>query len=1032
MKTNNRFETMKSRTLFNIRPTENRVRLTHAFAHAGGQRPFRAIAHCRCVWALLTLLSLFGVPQCFPQTDAFLFRFPELPSFLRPTEVAVAPDGFVWVVDSVHHQIVKLDPNDPSSEMRIGSFGSGQGEFNFPYGVAVDAAGSIYVTDQRNHRVQKFASDGTFLLEWGSLGSGDGQFGGNAFNGHSGIAVDASGNVYVADGFNNHRVQKFTSTGGFLTKWGSLGGPGQFNSPVGVAVDASGDVYVADRSNHRIQKFTSTGVFLMQSGTLGNGPGQFNSPSGVAVDPSGDAYVADTTNNRIQKFDSSGGFLTEWGFRGRADGNFGGLRSVAVDASGNVLVSDFGNDRVQKFTGSGVFLGKWGAAGGGNGQFMRPTDIAVDVAGNILVADSIEIFLPDGTNDRIQMFDSAGGFLAKWGGPGTGPGEFGVDPAFFVSDAGLIRQGGPFGIAVDVSGDVYVTDEFNHRIQKFSNSGLFLTQWGSFGTGDGQFNRPQGIDVDASGNVFITDRGNNRVQKFSSTGVFMTKWGSLGTGVGQFNAPVGIAVDASGNVYVSDCLNHRIQKFTDTGIFLTQWGSVGAGVGQFSFPRGIAVDAAGHVYVADQSNHRIEKFTSTGAFLCQWGSPDGHAGGQPGQLSFPNGVDVDASGNVYVADTANSRIQVFGNTAAGDDVLVQPVDPETGLTPVTVTFDTVSQPGSTTLTTSQTGPSPPSGFRLGSPPTYYDISTTAQFSDSIMVCIDYTGTSFPNESRLKLFHHENGAWVNVTTSLDAINNVICGTVTSLSPFAVLEEENAAPVITNITGPVDPLVVSATATVQVGFMDIDTGDSHTATFFWDDGTSTGPVPASDGSAVASHQYMKPGVYRVEIIVTDAEGESAVGHFEYVVIYDPNGGFVTGGGWIDSPPGAYAVNPALAGKANFGFVAKYKQGATVPEGNTEFQFKAGNLNFHSTSYDWLVVAGAKAKYKGTGEINGSGNYGFMLTATDGQINGGGVDRFRLKIWDKNNNDVVVYDNQMGASDTADPITSLERGSIVIHKP
>ena len=106
--------------------------------------------------------------------------------------------------------------------------------------------------------------------------------------------------------------------------------------------------------------------------------------------------------------------------------------------------------------------------------------------------------------------------------------------------------------------------------------------------------------------------------------------------------------------------------------------------------------------------------------------------------------------------------------------------------------------------------------------------------------------------------------------------------------------------------------------------------------------------------------------------------------------------------------------------------------MPTGETEFQFKVANLNFHSSSYEWLVIAGARAQYKGTGTINGSGNYGFLLTAIDGQVNGGGgVDKFRMKIWDQSNGDVIVYDNQIGASDNADPSTALGGGSIVIHK-
>jgi hypothetical protein len=150
----------------------------------------------------------------------------------------------------------------------------------------------------------------------------------------------------------------------------------------------------------------------------------------------------------------------------------------------------------------------------------------------------------------------------------------------------------------------------------------------------------------------------------------------------------------------------------------------------------------------------------------------------------------------------------------------------------------------------------------------------------------------------------------------------------------------------------------------------------------------------------------------------------------VIYDPNGGFVTGGGWINSPAGAYYANPSLTGKANFGFVSKYKKGQSTPDGNTEFQYQAGNLNFKAIGFDWLVIAGAKAQFKGYGTINGSGDYGFMLTATDGQTNGGGgTDKFRMKIWLRSTG-AIVYDNLLGAPDTTDPTTVLGGGSIEIH--
>jgi hypothetical protein len=158
------------------------------------------------------------------------------------------------------------------------------------------------------------------------------------------------------------------------------------------------------------------------------------------------------------------------------------------------------------------------------------------------------------------------------------------------------------------------------------------------------------------------------------------------------------------------------------------------------------------------------------------------------------------------------------------------------------------------------------------------------------------------------------------------------------------------------------------------------------------------------------------------------------FEFEVVYDPTAGFVTGGGWINSPVGAYAPDPSVTGKANFGFVSKYMKGQSIPTGDTTFKFKAADLEFESTSYEWLVIAGRNAKYKGVGTINGSGNFGFILTACDSAVQGscqsGAGDTFRIKIWDKDNGDAVVYDNQMGAADDADTGTPLGGGSIVIH--
>lgn len=243
------------------------------------------------------------------------------------------------------------------------------------------------------------------------------------------------------------------------------------------------------------------------------------------------------------------------------------------------------------------------------------------------------------------------------------------------------------------------------------------------------------------------------------------------------------------------------------------------------------------------------------------------------------------------------------------------------------------------------------------------------------------------------------------------------------------DRSTAPDI-EITCPATPVAVDTTVTVSGELTDPD-GSAWSADVDWGDGNTDTDASVTPGALSFTHAYAAPGVYEVAATVEDSTALTDTDSCsDYVVVYDPSAGFVTGGGWIDSPAGAYAADLGLSGKANFGFVAKYKKGATVPDGNTQFQFHAGNLNFHSTVYEWLVVSGPKAQYKGAGTINGAGNYGFILTAHDGQVAGGGdIDRFRIKIWDKSSGS-VVYDNQSGDADTSAASDAVEGGSIVIH--
>lgn len=237
----------------------------------------------------------------------------------------------------------------------------------------------------------------------------------------------------------------------------------------------------------------------------------------------------------------------------------------------------------------------------------------------------------------------------------------------------------------------------------------------------------------------------------------------------------------------------------------------------------------------------------------------------------------------------------------------------------------------------------------------------------------------------------------------------------------------------------PVATNSLVPVSLTFTDAGLTDVHTAQWLWGDGEPNGlgvvTEASGTGSAANSHSFKESGLYTISATVADACASTTI--TRQLVVYDPSGGFVTGGGWITSPAGAYVAQPTLTGRANFGFVSKYLKGATVPLGETEFQFQMATMNFHSGSYDWLVVSGATAQYKGVGSINGVNGFKFLLTAVDGHLLGGGnqADHFRIKIWhvDSTGIDVVDYDNQLDASlaGATSESTTIGGGSIVIHK-
>lgn len=282
--------------------------------------------------------------------------------------------------------------------LKWGVVGSGNGEFIIPRGIAVDPSGYVYVTDasgDTNGQIQKFDANGTFISR---LGQNNGTAQG-FLNAHR-ITTDSSGNVYATDGATesvSNVVKKFNSSGVFQFAFGSA--PGQFQAAAGIAVDSSGNIFVADLGANVVRKFSSTGTSIGTIGSGGSGDGQFNGPVGIAIDSGNNLYVADSANNRIQKFDSTGTFVTKWGTLGAGNGEFNNPRGVAVDNVGTVYVADTGNNRVQLFSNTGAFIEACGSAGSGDGQFQAPEDVASNAAGTFF-------YVVDRDNTRVQKFST--------------------------------------------------------------------------------------------------------------------------------------------------------------------------------------------------------------------------------------------------------------------------------------------------------------------------------------------------------------------------------------------------------------------------------------------------------------------------------------------------------------------------------------------------------------------------------------------------------------------------------------------------
>ncbi|MDD5543122.1 MAG: NHL repeat-containing protein [Acidobacteriia bacterium] len=475
---------------------------------------------------------------------------------------------------------------------------------SFPYAVAVDSAGNLFIADSGNSRIRKVTPGGVISTVAGSGTQGLEGDSGPAISAHlfipHGVAVDAQGNIYIADTLNPH-IRRVTPDGlinvyagaasiGFSGD-GGLASLAQLNEPNGVAVDAAGNLLIADAGNSRIRRVTPGGIIntVAGAGTYGfggdNGPASsahLYFPTGVVSDAVGNIYVSDSYNQRIRKITPAGvittvagsgvaGFAGDGGSATSARLNYPG--AVTLDAAGNLFISDTNNHRVRKVTPSGVINtvagnGTFGFSGDGgpaiSAQLYLPHGLATDATGNLYIADW--------ANYRVRKVTLAG-TISTFAGIGT---------LGFTGDGGpaTLAQLGPIGLALDNGANFYIADEGNFRVRKITPGGVINTVAGTWAGPPEAEGVPatsaglavvSGVAVDAAGNFYIADSGLQRISKVTPAGLINTVTGNRVNGFsgdggsalsGQLNNPNGVAVDPWGNLYIADTYNHRIRKIT--------------------------------------------------------------------------------------------------------------------------------------------------------------------------------------------------------------------------------------------------------------------------------------------------------------------------------------------------------------------------------------------------------------------------------------------------------------------------------------
>lgn len=596
--------------------------------------------------------------------------------FNQPQGVAADAVGNLYVSDTNNQTIRKITPGGAVTTMagslgQMASWDGTPGGFRSPAGLVLDAAGNIYVADRGNSSIRKVTPAGvvsTLAGNSGSSGSADGTGATARFSAPSGLAITVAGDLIVAD-TNNHLLRKVTAAGVVTTLAGGAGLSGtadgtgtaaRFNYPASVVAHPDGNLYVTDRFNHTLRKVSPAGVVTTLAGSPGlsgiaDGTGsaaRFSLPQGITVDGAGDLWVSDAQMT-IRKVTTAGVVATVAGTAGfgwvdgpAATARFSAPRGLAFLPSGRLAIADEFNHavRIMDMTqGLTTFAGAPPQAGNTDGfaasaRFSGPSSLVVDGTGNAYVADS--------GNSTIRKVTPSGA------------------TSTFAGPAGL---NGPSGLAMDGTGNLFVADNLNHVILKITPggavspfAGLAATPGSADGTGSAaRFRYPYMVAVDNSGNLYLTETGNHTIRKVTPAGVVTTIAGSAGAAgfadgsgaAARFNIPTGIAVDGSGNLFVGDMNNNKIRKVTPAGDVTT------LALSTFIYwPRGLAFDPAGKLLVAaDQGQAVYSIDTTTGTATLLLGTPDQEGafpGLLPAGLSRPMGLAFTPQGDLLIT-TAN-------------------------------------------------------------------------------------------------------------------------------------------------------------------------------------------------------------------------------------------------------------------------------------------------------------------------------------------------------------------------------------------